>query len=116
MSKESKKASLDRWTVILADCLQNYGRATKEQYVITVGKDMKDTELFKPYLDDKLSKLVEDKCYGIYLSIYKSAKNQLLEHGYDDSRESFEMLYTLPNIDLLMSLPEEQLKLAVVCD
>lgn len=116
MTKAGKKASLDRWVVMLADCLQNYGRATKEQYVIIVGKDLTGTDLFKPYLDDKLSKLVEDKCYTIYLGIYKSAKNQLNERGYDDSRESFEILYNLPNIDLLMSLPEEQLKLATVCD
>lgn len=111
-----KNVTLDRWVVMMADCLQNYGRGIKEQYVLKVGLNLQGDELVDRCANVKLSELAAKKVYRVYLSLYDSTKNRLNERGFDDSRESFEMLYHLPSVDLLMALPEDQLEATTLCD
>lgn len=108
--------TIDRWVVMMADCLQNYGRGVKEQYVLKVGLNLQGDELVDQCANAKLNELAEKKVFRVYLSLYESVKHRLQEHGFDDSQEAFERLYHLPSVDLLMALPEDQLEATMLCD
>lgn len=106
--REEINVKYDHWVLMVADCLQSYGLATKEQLALDLSVK-KNMDIFEAYATDELDSLVEKKMYSVYLNFPNKIRDKLKEHGFDDSLESFMYLYELPEVDTLLMLPEDSI-------
>lgn len=105
---EKTRVRYDRWSLMIADSLQKYGQATKEQLAFEMAAK-KGISVFEAYASKDFDELIEDKMYKVYLNLSDTVHAELKKRGFTDSKESFFYLYELPNTELLLTLPEDEL-------